>query len=95
MKNDSNTQKTPTSKRIVALIGVFLLIALYIVSFLVAIFNPGESGRLFGICLFATIAVPILIWIYVWMYGKLTGKRTFADPDYFPAKTDTDKTTPN
>lgn len=90
MKKDSNTPKHSNSKRIVALTGVFLLVALYIVSFLVAIFNPGESGRLFGICLFSTMAVPILVWIYVWMYGKLTGKHTFADPDYFSTKTDTD-----
>lgn len=79
-------KKTPknkrTSKQIVALAGVILLVALYIITLIVAIVNPGQSGRLFQACLFATMAVPLLIWIYVWMYGKLTQKHTFADPDF-------------
>lgn len=80
MNENKNSKFTP--KRIAALIGVILLAALYIVTLLVAIFNPGESGRLFQACLVATIAVPVLLWIYIWMYGKLTGRHTIADPDY-------------
>ena len=82
MKDHSNPKKKITSKQVVAMAGVVLLVALYIVTLIVAIVNPGESGNLFQICLVSTIAVPILIWIYVWMYGKLTNKHTFADPDY-------------
>ncbi len=77
-----NKKKKITSKQIVAMLGVIALVALYIVTLLVAIFAPGKSGSLFQACLFATIAVPILIWVYVWMYGKLTNRHTFADPDY-------------
>lgn len=82
MANNKNTNSKWTSKRIVALIGVVLLVALYIVTLFVAIFMPGESGQLFQACLVATIAIPLLIWIYIWMYGKLTNKHTMADPDY-------------
>jgi amino acid transporter len=85
MKDNSNPKKKITSKQIVAMAGVILLVALYIVTFIVAIINPGESGNYFQICLVSTIVVPILIWIYVWMYGKLTNRRTFADPDYIIA----------
>ena len=81
--NEKKTNKPKRSpKQIAALTGVLLLVALYIVTLLVAIFDPDGSGRLFQACLFATIAVPALIWIYIWMYGKLTNKHTMADPDY-------------
>ena len=82
MKDHNNPKKKITSKQVVAMAGVILLVAIYIITLLVAIFNPGESGNYFQICLVSTIAVPILIWIYVWMYGKITNRHTFADPDY-------------
>lgn len=59
--------------------GAILLVLLYIVTLIVALVDSSASGKLFALCLYATIAVPILIWIYTWMYGKLTGKHTFAD----------------
>lgn len=82
MSEKKTNKPKRTSKQIAALIGVILLVGLYIITLIVAIVNPGDSGRLFQACLVATVAVPILIWIYVWMYGKLTNKHTFADPDY-------------
>lgn len=71
-----------TSRQIVAMTGVILLVLLYVVTLAVSIVDSSASGRLMWMCLFATIAVPILIWIYVWMYGKLTGKKTMSDPDF-------------
>lgn len=66
-------------QRIAALIGIILLVALYIITLISALFSFPGSQKLFFISLFATIAVPILIWLYVWLYGKLTEKKTFAD----------------
>ena len=66
-------------QRIAALIGIILLVALYIVTFISAVFEFPGSQKLFFLCLFATVAVPILIWFYTWIYGKLTDKKTFAD----------------
>lgn len=63
------------------MVGVLLLALLYIVTLIVAIFDNSGSGRWFMICIFATVAVPILLWIYTWMYGKLTGKPTIADSE--------------
>ena len=82
MSENKTPKKKRTSKQIVALGGVILLVALYILPLLVAIFAPQPAGHLFQACLMATVFVPILIWIYVWMYGKLTGKHTMADPEY-------------
>lgn len=78
-KNKTNSKIT--SKQIVAWIGIILLLALYAITLIVAIFDTSSSGKLFGLCLFATVAIPLLIWIYTWMYGKLTGRHTIADFD--------------
>jgi amino acid transporter len=86
-KKDSTENRRITSKQIAAWIGIILLSALYIITLLVAIFDTSSSGKLFALCLFATVAIPLLIWIYTWMYGKLTGKHTIADFD-----TEADKT---
>ena len=83
--NNSNTasdrKKQITSKQVAALAGILLLALLYIVTLIVAIFDSSESGRWFMICIFATVAVPMLLWIYIWMYGKLTGNPTITDSE--------------
>ena len=50
--------------------------------------DSSASQRLFWTCLYTTMAIPILIWVYTWMYGKLTRKHTFADFDLFPGDAD-------
>ena len=79
--NASDRKKQINSKQIVAICGVLLLALLYIVTLIVAIFDSSESGRWFMMCIFATVAVPILLWSYIWMYGKLTGNPTIADSE--------------
>lgn len=79
--HDKFPSKKITSKQVVALVGVILLVLLYLVTLIVAIVDTSSSGRLFAMCLFATIAFPLLIWIYTWLYGKLTGKRAIGDPN--------------
>lgn len=81
MSDKNKNRKKITSKQVVALAGVILLIAMYLITLVVAIFDQDSSGRLFQACLVATVAIPLLIWIYIWMYGKLTGKHTMADLD--------------
>lgn len=73
------TKKKVTSKQIAAIVGIALLVLLYVVTLFTAIFDSSAAGRLFQACLFATVAVPLLIWVYIWMYGKLTNKSTIAD----------------
>lgn len=87
MEKQSNRDKTYdqkkkiTSKQVVAIVGVALLVLLYIITLIVAIVDNSESGRWFMSCIFGTVAVPLLIWIYIWLYGKFTGKHTIADPE--------------
>lgn len=89
MKDNQTNHKKWTSKRIVALIGVILLLALYIGSLFTSIFAPEKADDMLRFCIFGTVAIPFLIWIYIWMYGKLTGKHTIADVDFLQ---DTDNT---
>lgn len=79
-KKDKPAKKI-TSRQVVALAGVILLAALYLVTLVVAIVDQDNSGRLFQACLVGTVSIPLLIWIYIWMYGKLQGKHTIADLD--------------
>ena len=78
MSQDKNTQNKKTkmpSKQIFAIIGIILLVLLYVVTLFAAIFDSSASHALFATCLLATVAIPLLIW----MFGKLTNRSTFAD----------------
>ena len=86
-EKDENTKKV-TSRQVVAIAGILLLALLYIVTLIVAIFDNSESGRWFMLCIFATVAVPILLWVYTWMYGKLTGRHTIANSGHFSDNAD-------
>lgn len=80
--NKTSDQKSKiTSKQVVAICGVVLLVLMYLVTLVVAIVDNSDSGKWFMGCIFATVAIPLLIWIYIWMYGKLTGKHTIADAE--------------
>lgn len=80
-RRTADTGKKVTSKQVVAVIGVALLVLMYIGALIAAFADKSASGHLFWACLYATVIIPILIWIYTWMYGKLTQKHTFADFD--------------
>lgn len=75
----SGRHKKSTSKQKVAIAGIILLVALYLVTLLMAFVDNSASGKLFALCLFASMAIPMLIWIYTWLYGKLTEKKDRED----------------
>lgn len=63
-----NNNKT---KRIMAIIGIIILLGLYITALLLAILGNENSTPWFMAAICATIIVPILIWIYQWLYKLL------------------------
>ena len=79
--NVNKEKKKMRSKQIVAIIGVVLLAAMYVITLIAAIFDNPNSMMLFRACLIGTFTIPLLIWVYIWMYGKLTQKHTMADLD--------------
>ncbi len=80
-QNQNHKEKKTTSKQIVAIVGIVLLVAMYLLTLVAAIFDNAATMTLFRACLIGTVTVPLLIWVYIWMYGKLTGKHTIADLD--------------
>lgn len=75
------TKRKRSSKQIVAMVGVVLLALLYVATLVTAIADSSQSAKWFRICLFATFALPLVIWIYSWMHGRLTGKSAIGDPE--------------
>lgn len=67
------------AKRIAALTAVVLLVAMYLVTLILAIFDTSASGTLFKVCLICTIVIPVMAWGFIWLYGQMTGKKTIAD----------------
>lgn len=67
-----------TPKRICALLVVIFLVLIYVMTLVVAIVWPGNGSKLFAMCLFATVVVPIVAYAYIWVYTQITGKRTIA-----------------
>ena len=76
-KEQKPQKKKITSKQIIALSGVILLLLLYLITLIAAIADNSDSAIWFRISLFATLAIPVI----TWMYARLTGKRTVGDPN--------------
>jgi len=68
-------------KRIIALIGVILIIIMVLATLLTAFLD--KSGVFFRSCLIVTIALPIALWVFLWAYGAMTNKHTVASVDLF------------
>ena len=80
MKNTDNKKKI-TSKQVVAMIGVILLMLMYLITLVMAFVDNSASGKYFGLCLACTFVIPIIIFLYNWMYSRATGKKMPGDPD--------------
>ena len=83
---ETNTSNASNSQRIVAIIGVALLVTVICALLLTAIFDP--TGVWFRACLVLAIALPILLWIYVWLYGMLKQKKTIASFEFLEEDSD-------
>lgn len=76
MSNTDDTKSTDIGtkkkapKQIAALVCVALLVAMYIITFIVACLNTADNGKLFAACLTATVALPILLWIFIHFGSK-------------------------
>ncbi len=79
-----------TPKRVCAILVIIFLVFIYVATLVVAIVWPGNGGKLFAMCLFATVVVPIVAYIYIWIYSKITGKQTIASVPEVKGVQDTD-----
>ena len=58
-------------KRIIALLGVILLLALYISTIVLACIGSENALNLLRAAIYATIVVPVLLWAYSFIYKLL------------------------
>lgn len=61
-------------KRILAIIGIVLLVAMYFITLLCAIFDTRNEMFMFKASVTCTILVPILLWGYTVIYRLAKGK---------------------
>ncbi len=70
-KKEEKFQSSYTKgQRIVAIIGVVLLLALYIVTLIAGITTSPAAPELFKMCIGASILLPIMFWLYI-RFAKL------------------------
>lgn len=79
--NSKNKKSKITSRQIVAMAGVILLVLLYVVTLILAVTDNSASGKFFALSLGCTLIIPIILFLYSWMYGRITGNKAIGDPD--------------
>lgn len=57
-------------QRVAAIIGVALLLTMYLVTLIAAIFTSPQTTALFRMCVGASILLPIMFWLYL-RFAKL------------------------
>lgn len=60
-------------KRILAIVGIILLAAMYLITLFLAIFHTEETQNLFYGFVLLDLAVPILIWVLSFMVQHFGG----------------------
>lgn len=66
--------KKKKSVRILAIIGIVLLVALYASTLVFALLNSPRAFEMLMASIFGTILIPTLIYVYQMMYRVLSGK---------------------
>lgn len=61
-------------KRIIAIIGVLLLVLMYVATLISAIFTTPYTPQLFKACVYATLIVPVICYGYILMYRVLKAR---------------------
>ena len=70
-KEEKQVQSSYTKgQRIVAMIGVIFLLALYVVTLISALTTSPATPELFKMCIGSSILLPIMFWLYI-RFAKL------------------------
>ena len=68
------------AKRILAILGIIVLVGLYLTTLACAIFAKDNVMNLLMASLYATVVIPVLIWAYTFIY-KLMKKDSKNESD--------------
>ncbi|MCD8216558.1 MAG: hypothetical protein LUD01_00665 [Clostridiales bacterium] len=58
-------------KRIIAMIGVIALLALYVSTIVLAIIGSEQAMNLLKAAIYSTVVLPVLLWTYTFIYKLL------------------------
>lgn len=62
-------------KRIIAMLGLIVLVGLYITTFVASLFHSTFSSQLFMASLYCSFIVPIMIYVYTLIYRVFKGDK--------------------
>ena len=62
-------------RRILAILGIVLLVSMYLITLFCAVFDTGNDMAMFKASVTCTILVPILIWGYTVIYRLAKGRQ--------------------
>ena len=80
-------------KRILAIIGVVLLVSLYVITIVLALTYDPNTMNAFRASVYCTFLVPVLIWAYTFIYKLLKNNYGDKPSDITSAQDDTDDKT--
>lgn len=81
------------AKRILAIIGIVLLISLYVITIVLAVTDDPNTMNAFRASVYCTFLVPVLIWAYTFIYKLLKNNYGNKPADEFTIPDDTEKKT--
>lgn len=76
------------AKRILALLGCIILLALYVSTLVFALIGSENAINCFRASIYATIVVPVLVWAYTLIYRLLKKYYSHQDDEKNPSARD-------
>ena len=67
-------------KRILAIGGIVILVGMYIITFILAIMNHPDTGRLLMASIVCTVFIPVMIHLLLMKNNARKGKNVFDEP---------------
>lgn len=67
-------------KRILAIIAIVILVLMYVSTFVLAIMNHPDTGRLLMAAIVCTVFIPVMIHLLLMMNNARKGKNVFDEP---------------
>lgn len=80
-------------KRILAIIGIVLLVSLYVITIILALTDDPNTMNAFRASVYCTFLVPVLIWAYTFIYKLLKNNYGDKSDDKFTIPNDTEQKT--
>lgn len=78
-----------TTQKVLAIIGIALLVGLYLTTLITALIGSSAAIELFKVSVVGTITIPILLWIFISIFKRVRSdvEEAHADSDEISAST--------